>query len=114
MLVEIALRELAHLLCGHVHGKNMQPLIVVEPGHSFAGIGFIEIPGDHHRIASGFHRFRAGSRGDESDLLAVGRPGHVVARARQRAVSAAPEARKVTSEPSGRATNSPPFSPWCP
>src|SRR2546429_6379503 len=45
-LVEIALRELAHLLGGHVHHKNVQPLIVVEPGQSFAGIGFIEIPGD--------------------------------------------------------------------
>jgi len=36
MLVEIALRQLAHLLCGHIHYKNVQPLIVVEPGHSFA------------------------------------------------------------------------------
>ena len=88
MLVEIALRELAHLLCGHVHHKNVQPLIVVEPGQAFAGVGFIEVARDHHRISGGFRCFRARSRGEERELLAVGRPGHIVACARERAVGA--------------------------
>src|SRR5262249_60985056 len=39
MLVEIALRQLPYLLCRHVDDKNMKPLIVVEAGHAFPGVG---------------------------------------------------------------------------
>ncbi len=89
MLIEIALRQLAHLLCGHVHRKNVQPLVVVEARHSFPSIRFIEIARDDHGIAGGFRRFWAGSRGNERELFGVGRPSHIFARARQRAVGAA-------------------------
>ena len=89
MLVVDSLRQLAHLLGGHVHGKNVQPLIVVEARHAFAGVGLIQVARDDHRIAAGFGRSFVGRRRNESDLFAVGRPGHVLPAARQGTVGAA-------------------------
>ena len=83
MLVEIALRQLPHLLCRQVNDKNMEPLIVVEAGHALAGVGLVEIASNHHRIAASLGRSRIWRRGNKCDLLAVWGPGNLVAHAWQ-------------------------------
>src|SRR5260370_3069598 len=94
MLVGVAVGELADLLRAHVHDKNVQALIVVEARHAFAGVRLKQIPSDYHGVAAGFGGFRAGSGRDESEFLAVGRPGYILARAGKRAVGAPQRSKK--------------------
>src|SRR2546427_12152454 len=94
MLIGVTLRHLTHRLGGRIHDKNMQALIVVEARHSFASIRLVEVARDHHGIAAGFRSFSAGSRGDECDLLAVGRPGEILASAWQRTVRSSKRGEK--------------------
>ena len=86
MFIVGSLRELAHLMRGHVHDKNVQAAIVVETGHAFTRGGLVEVAHDHHGITAGFGGFRTRSGRDERDLFAVGRPGDAAALARQRRV----------------------------
>ena len=86
MFIVGSLRELARLMRGHVHDKNVQAAIVVESGHAFACSGLVEVARDYHGIAAGFGGFRTRSGRDERDLFAVGRPGHTAALARERGV----------------------------
>jgi len=58
MLIVGSLRELARLMRGHVHHKNVQAAIVVETGHAFTRGGLVEVARDHHGIAAGFGGFR--------------------------------------------------------
>src|SRR4029077_20583376 len=88
MFVGFAVGELTDLFCGYIDGEDVQTLIVVEAGHAFAGVGLVEIPGDDPGIPSGFGGFFAGNGGDESKLFAVGGPGELFARARERTVGA--------------------------
>ena len=88
MLVVDSLRQLAHLLGGHIHDKNVQPLIVVEARHAFAGVGLVQVARDDHGIAAGFGGSFVRRRRNERDLFAVGRPRNVLAAARQGAVGA--------------------------
>src|SRR5690242_7359928 len=61
----------------------MEPLIVVETGHDLAGVGLVKIASNHHRIAAGVGRPRTWRRGHKGNLLAIWRPGNLVAHARQ-------------------------------
>src|SRR5947209_18209945 len=52
----------------------MQPPIVIEMAVALAGIRPVEVTRDHHRVAIGVSRLRAGLAGHKSNLLSVGRP----------------------------------------
>ncbi len=83
VLIEVAVGELANLFGRHLHGKDVQALVVVEAGEALTRGWLVEITGDHDRVAVERSGRFTRRRGDERDLLSVGRPGDVFSTAWQ-------------------------------
>src|SRR5260221_186933 len=98
-VVDISSKQVRQLTRADVHDEDVQTLVVVETRLPFAGIGLIEIARDDHGIAGSLRRFRSRRRRNERDLLAVGRPGHLLAGAGEWAVGAFSRSEKSNFRP---------------